>query len=81
MQSAASELDSDRASRLKAVEEREKREREEEERIRARSGKFAGGKGEFVTGMQRKVGEMGLAERMRRGKGDLEKIRRGSDDE
>ncbi|KAL9101030.1 MAG: hypothetical protein Q9163_003672 [Psora crenata] len=79
MQSAASELDADRANRIKAIEEQERTEREEEERVRARSGKLTGGKGEFVSGMQRKIGEMGLSERMRRGKGAYEKI--GGDDE
>ena len=79
MQSAASELDADRGARLQAIAEQERREREEDEKVRARSGKFAGGKGEFVSGMQRKVGEMGLGDRMRRGKGEYEKM--GEDDE
>lgn len=73
MQSNASELDNDRTSRLKDIEERERRERELEDRARERSGKL-GGKGEFVTGLQRKAGEMGLGERMNRGRKGFEKV-------
>ena len=73
MQADATNLDTDRASRLKAIEEQERRERENEEKQRERSGKY-GGKGEFVGGLQRKAGEMGLGERMRRGKGGYERV-------
>ena len=73
MQSNASELDADRANRLKDVEERERRDREEEDKARQRSSKL-GGKGEFVTGLQRKAGEMGLGERMNRGRKGFEKV-------
>ncbi|KAG8534279.1 uncharacterized protein KY384_001123 [Bacidia gigantensis] len=73
MQSDARELDISRASRLRDIQEQEARAREEEDRLRARSGK-AGGKGDFVTGMQRKAGEMGLAERMKRGTRGYERV-------
>ena len=73
MQSNASELETDRAKRLKAIEEQDRIDREADEKVRARSGKF-GGKGEFVTSMQRKAGELGLGERMRRGKGEYERV-------
>ncbi|KAL8794740.1 MAG: hypothetical protein Q9195_002694 [Heterodermia aff. obscurata] len=72
MQSAASELDQDRAKRIAALEEREKAEREAEEAARARSSKL-GGKGDFVTGLNRKAGELSIGERMRRGKHGLER--------
>ena len=74
MQSAASELDQDRARRITAIEEREKAERETEDAARARSSKY-GGKGDFVTGLNRKAGEMSIGERMRRGTHGLERDR------
>ena len=74
MQSAASELDQDRAKRIAALEEREKTEREAEEAARARSSKF-GGKGDFVTSLNRKAGELSIGERMRRGKHGLERAK------
>lgn len=74
MQSAASELDQDRAKRIAALEEREKAERETEEAARARSSKL-GGKGDFVTGLNRKAGELSIGERMRRGKHGLERAK------
>lgn len=72
MQQAATELDQDREKSLAAIAERERVEREKEEKTRAKSAKF-GGKGEFVQGLQRKAGEMDIGERMRRGRGALEK--------
>ena len=72
MQSAASELDQDRAKRIAALEERERADREAEEAARARSSKL-GGKGDFVTGLNRKAGELSIGERMRRGKHGLER--------
>ena len=79
MQSAANDLDQDRAVRIREVDEQERRVREEEDRIRARSGGMEG-KGEFVAGMQRKVGEMGLGERMRRGRGEYVRVGGGEED-
>ena len=78
MQSAASELDVSRSSRLKAIEEQERRDREEEVKARERSGRL-GGKGDFVMGLNRKAGEIGLGERIRRGKGGLERGIAGED--
>ena len=72
MQSAASELDQDRAKRIAAIEEREKAEREADDAARAKSSKY-GGKGDFVTGLHRKAGELSIGDRMRRGKHGLEK--------
>ena len=74
MQSAASELDEDRAKRITALDERDKAEREKEDAARAKSSKY-GGKGDFVTGLHRKAGELSIGERMRRGKHGLERDR------
>ncbi len=76
MQEAASELDQDRAKRIAALEERDRAEREVEDVARARSSKY-GGKGDFVTGLHRKAGEMDIGERMRRGRQGLERDRDG----
>ena len=78
MQQAASELDQDREKRMAAIAERERTEREDEEKVRAKSAKL-GGKGEFVHGLHRKAGDLDIGERMRRGRGGLEK--RGQDEE
>lgn len=78
MQEAASELDQDREKRILAIAERERVEKEEEEKARAKSAKY-GGKGDFVHGLHRKAGDMGIGERMRRGRGGLAKP--GEDDE
>ncbi|POR37650.1 Uncharacterized protein TPAR_02150 [Tolypocladium paradoxum] len=63
MQSAASELDQDRESRLAALEERERAAREADSRARAR----AGDRG-FVNGLHKKAEKLDLAERMGRGR-------------
>lgn len=76
MQEAASELDQDRAKRIAAIEERDRAEREVDDVARARSSKY-GGKGDFVTGLHRKAGEMDIGERMRRGRQGLERDRDG----
>ena len=73
MQSAANDLDAQRSSRLKALEEEEKTRLEMEEKARKRSGKY-GGRGDFVQALNRKAGEMDVGERMRRGRGGLERI-------
>ena len=73
MQSDAMDLDADRVERRKAIEEQERRDRELEERAREKSGKM-GGKGEFVTGMQRRAGDLGLGERMKRGRQGYERV-------
>ena len=73
MQSSASELDTSRTERLKALEEQERVEREKDEKARERNAKL-GGKGDFVHGLNRQAGEIGIGERMKRGRGGLEKV-------
>ncbi|MCJ1467914.1 RNA-splicing factor [Pseudocyphellaria aurata] len=72
MQQAASELDRDRENRIAAIEAREKVEREAEETARSKAAKY-GGKGEFVNGLNRKAGALDIGERMRRGRGGLDR--------
>ena len=73
MQSSASELDTSRSERLKIAEEQERVERVKDEKAREKNAKY-GGKGDFVHGLNRQVGEIGIGERMKRGKGGLEKM-------
>lgn len=72
MQADANDLDAVRSNRLAAIEERERVEREAEQKARDRSGKY-GGRGDFVNGLNRKAGEMDIGERMKRGRGGLER--------
>lgn len=72
MQQAASELDQDREKRIAGIESREKVEREAEEAARSKAAKY-GGKGDFVNGLNRKAGALDIGERMRRGRGGLER--------
>ena len=72
MQQAASELDQDRDKRVSAITEREKAERESDEAARAKSARH-GGRGDFVHGLNRKAGDLDIGERMRRGRGGLER--------
>ncbi|EEQ90765.1 pre-mRNA-splicing factor CWC25 [Blastomyces dermatitidis ER-3] len=72
MQQSANELDQARATRLAAAEEREREEREAEEAARVQSSKY-GGKGRFVSGLNRRAGEIDLADRLRRGRRNIEK--------
>lgn len=72
MQQSAEELDQARATRLSAAEARDKAEREAEEAARAESSKY-GGKGAFVSGLNRRAGDIDLADRLRRGKRNIEK--------
>ena len=67
MQSDATQLDADRERRLAAIAERERKEQEAEQAARSRSSKY-GGKGDFVMDLNRKAGNLDLAERIRRGK-------------
>jgi len=67
MQQDASALDEDREKRLAALAEKEKADREADEISRARSSKY-GDKGDFINGMHRKAGDMGLADRIGRGR-------------
>ena len=70
MVSNASQMSADRAKRLAELEIREKAELEAEEKARMRSSKL-GGKGEFLTGVNRKAGDLDLGERVRRGRQTL----------
>ena len=72
MQSDANELDVQRSSRLKALREQERANLEQEDEARDRSSKY-GGRGDFVHSLNRKAGEMDVGERIKRGKGGLEK--------
>ncbi|CAZ82462.1 unnamed protein product [Tuber melanosporum] len=66
----ASQMNADRAKRLTDLAIREKAELEAEEKARMRTSKV-GGKGEFLTGVNRKVGDLDLGERVRRGRQTL----------
>ena len=72
MQQAASELDQDRETRLQAVARKEAEELKAEEAARARSNKH-GGRGEFVSGINRRIGDLGVADRIQRGHAGYEK--------
>lgn len=73
MQADANDLDAVRSNRLAAIEERERVEREAEQKARDKSGKY-GGRGDFVNGLNRRAGEMDIGERLKRGRGGLEKV-------
>ena len=70
MQQAASDLDKDREQRLTAIQEQEKRAREDDDRARREADKF-GGDRRFINGVQRQANELGLAERVGRGRRGL----------
>ena len=72
MQDSANELDRARNNRLAAAAARDKAEREADEAARAESSKY-GGRGAFVSGIHRRAGDIDLADRLRRGKKNLEK--------
>ena len=72
MMADANELENARANRLAAVEDQERRRKEEEEKARGKSGKY-GGRGDFVHDLNRKAGEMDIGERIKRGRGELER--------
>ncbi|KAH0534157.1 hypothetical protein FGG08_007248 [Glutinoglossum americanum] len=74
MQSDASQLDVDRGKRLAAMAEREWAEREAEDAARLKSSKL-GGKGDFIVGLNRKAGDLDLAERVRRGRSGMQRER------
>ncbi|KAI5801424.1 Pre-mRNA splicing factor-domain-containing protein, partial [Peziza echinospora] len=70
MQENAEALGSDRQKRLAELAEKEKAELEAEEAARMRSSRL-GGKGEFMSALNKKAGNLDLGERVRRGKGTL----------
>jgi hypothetical protein len=69
MQQSAEELDRARADRISAAEAREKARQEAEEAARAESGKY----GAFVSGLNRSAGDIDLADRLRRGRRNIER--------
>ncbi|KAF8425639.1 Pre-mRNA splicing factor-domain-containing protein [Tirmania nivea] len=70
MQANAQELNVDRQKRLAQLAVREKTALEAEEEARKRSSRY-GGKGDFMSALNRKTIDMDLGERVRRGKGTL----------
>ncbi|KAL2037945.1 hypothetical protein N7G274_009420 [Stereocaulon virgatum] len=72
MMSDANDLENQRATRLAALEEQERIRREAEDKARERSSKY-GGKGDFVHTLNRKAGEMDIGEKIKRGRGGLER--------
>lgn len=72
MQEDASALDQDREKRLAALAEKEKSERDADEAARVKSSKYSD-KADFVNGMHQKVGSMGLADRIGRGRQGLQR--------
>lgn len=72
MQEDASALDQDREKRLAALAEKEKIDREADEQSRLKSSKYSD-KADFVNGMHQKVGAMGLADRIGRGRQGLQR--------
>ena len=77
MQQNAQSLDDIRAERVRAAEERDRAQREADEAARAESSKY-GGRGAFVSGLNRRAGDIDLADRLRRGKRNIEKDQEGS---
>ncbi|KAI4162719.1 MAG: hypothetical protein LQ342_003606 [Letrouitia transgressa] len=78
MEQNASDLDQDRARRIAAIEVQEKADLHADEAARARSAKY-GSKGEFMNSLNRKAGELGIGERIRRGRQGMEKYERDDD--
>ncbi|KFY39191.1 hypothetical protein V495_06086 [Pseudogymnoascus sp. VKM F-4514 (FW-929)] len=72
MQEDASALDQDREKRLAALAEKEKSIRDADEMARAKSSKYSD-RADFVNGMHQKVGNMGLADRIGRGRQGLQR--------
>ncbi|KAI8308886.1 Pre-mRNA-splicing factor CWC25 [Colletotrichum sp. SAR11_59] len=71
MQAAASDLDTDRDRRLAALEAQEKAARDADNQAREKSSKY--GDRQFVNGLHRKAGNLGLAERLGRGRQGLQR--------
>ena len=68
MHENASSLDKERERRVAEIEDREKADHAKEEIVRAKSGNDR-----FVSGLYRKVGEMDMGDRMRRGRAGYER--------
>lgn len=78
MQANANQMNADRAKRLAELSEKEKIELEKEEAARTQSSKY-GGKGAFMSGVNRKAANLDLGERVRRGRQTLIKTEGGDD--
>lgn len=72
MQQDASSLDTDREKRLAALAIQEQATRDAEDKARAKSSKY-GDRGDFIHGLNRKAGDMALADRIGRGRQGLQK--------
>ncbi|CAL3968270.1 hypothetical protein PZA11_006757 [Diplocarpon coronariae] len=72
MQQDATSLDDDREKRLAALAEQERAQHEAEDKARARSSKY-GDRGDFINGLHKKAGNMGLADRIGRGRQGLQR--------
>ncbi|PBP25967.1 pre-mRNA-splicing factor Cwc25 [Diplocarpon rosae] len=72
MQQDATSLDADREKRLAALAAQERAQHEAEDQARARSSKY-GDKGDFISGLHKKAGNMGLADRIGRGRQGFQK--------
>jgi hypothetical protein len=72
MQQNADDLDRMRAERLAAADARERAEREADEAARAQTSR-SGGRGAFISSVNRRAGELDLSERLRRGRANVEK--------
>lgn len=73
MQQAAADLDEDRGRRLAAIAAKDREDAEKDDASRARNARMSG-KADFVNGLNRRViGDMGLGDRMLRGKAGMER--------
>ncbi|CRG82908.1 hypothetical protein PISL3812_00255 [Talaromyces islandicus] len=72
MQQNATDLDKMRSERLAAADAQEQAEREADEAARARTSKD-GGRGAFISGINRRAGDLDLSERLQRGRRNIEK--------
>ena len=72
MQQDASALDQDRVRRLAALAAQEQSEREADNAARERNVRY-GGRGDFVHGLHRQAGDIGLAERMQSKRSGMER--------
>jgi hypothetical protein len=72
MQQNATDLDKMRTERLAAVDAQEQTKREADEAARARTSKD-GGRGTFISGINKRAGDLDLSERLQRGRRNIEK--------
>lgn len=72
MQQNATELDKMRTERLAAADARERAEREADEAARARTSKD-GGRGAFLSSVNKRAGDLDLSERLQRGRRNIER--------